>query len=82
MKTIIEKQILEWKEELKAHKERLAQAEQVVEQENKFISMIEGGIQAQEILLKKIESSDQPAYIEGQEPVQESKSTKTKGQPA
>jgi len=82
MKTIIEKQILEWKEELKAHKERLAQAEQVVEQENKFISMIEGGIQAQEMLLKKIESADQPAYIEGQEPVQESKSTKTKGQPA
>ena len=60
MKTIIEKQILEWKEELKAHKERLAQAEQVVEQENKFISMIEGGIQAQEMLLKKIESSNQP----------------------
>ena len=60
MKAIIEKQILEWKEELKAHKERLAQAEQVVEQENKFISMIEGGIQAQEMLLKKIESADQP----------------------
>ena len=60
MKPIIEKQILEWKEELKAHKERLAQAEQVVEQENKFISMIEGGIQAQEMLLKKIESTDQP----------------------
>jgi len=60
MKTIIEKQILEWKEELKNHKERLSQAEQVVEQETKFISMIEGGIQAQEMLLKKIESSDQP----------------------
>ena len=60
MKTIIENQILEWKEELKAHKERLQQAEQVVEQETKFISMIEGGIQAQEMLLKKIESEDQP----------------------
>ena len=60
MKTIIEKQILEWKEELKAHKERLEQANTVVEQETKFISMIEGGIQAQEMLLKKIESSDQP----------------------
>ena len=59
MKTLIEKQILEWKEELKNHKERLSQAEQVVEQETKFISMIEGGIQAQEMLLKKIESSDQ-----------------------
>ena len=64
MKPIIEKQILEWKEELKAHKERLAQAEQVVEQENKFISMIEGGIQAQEMLLKKIESTDQPSSTE------------------
>ena len=63
MKTIIEKQILEWKEELKTHKERLSQAEQVVEQETKFISMIEGGIQAQEMLLKKIESADQPTGI-------------------
>ena len=61
MKTIIEKQILEWKEELKTHKERLTQAESVVEQETKYISMIEGGIQAQEMLLKKIESSNQPS---------------------
>ena len=60
MKTIIEKQILEWKEELKVHKERLEQANTVAEQETKFISMIEGGIQAQEMLLKKIESSDHP----------------------
>ena len=54
MKTIIEKQILEWKEELKAHKERLEQAKNVVESETRFIAMIEGGIQAQEMLLKKI----------------------------
>ncbi len=60
MKTIIEKQILEWKEELKVHKERLEQAQAVVQQETKFISMIEGGIQAQEMLLKKIESEGQP----------------------
>ena len=60
MKTIIEKQILEWKEELRSHKERLEQANNVVESETKLISMIEGGIQAQEMLLKKIESSDQP----------------------
>ena len=60
MKSIVEKQILEWKEELKTHKERLTQAEQVVEQETKLIAMIEGGIQAQEMLLKKIESADQP----------------------
>ena len=63
MKTIIEKQILEWKEELKAHKERLEQAKNVVESETRFIAMIEGGIQAQEMLLKKIESSDQPTGI-------------------
>ena len=61
MKTIIEKQILEWKEELRTHKERLEQAQAVVDQETKIISMVEGGIQAQEMLLKKIESSDQPA---------------------
>jgi sugar-specific transcriptional regulator TrmB len=60
MKTIIEKQILEWKEELKTHKERLEQAKTVVEQENRFIAMVEGGIQAQEMLLKKIESANQP----------------------
>ena len=60
MKSIIEKQILEWKEELKVHKERLEQAKAVTEQETKFVAMVEGGIQAQEMLLKKIESSDQP----------------------
>ena len=60
MKAIIEKQLVQWKEELKVHKERLEQANTVAEQETKFISMIEGGIQAQEMLLKKIESSDQP----------------------
>ena len=61
MKAIIEKQILEWKEELKSHRERLQQASSVVEQENRFISMIEGGIQAQEMLLKKIEAASQPS---------------------
>tara|TARA_B100001248_G_scaffold192084_1_gene147254 strand:+ start:4333 stop:4560 length:228 start_codon:yes stop_codon:yes gene_type:complete len=53
MKSTIEKQILEWKEELKVHKERLDQAKVVVEQENRFIAMIEGGIQASQMLLKK-----------------------------
>ena len=67
MKTIIEKQILEWREELKVHKERLEQANTVAEQETKFISMIEGGIQAQEMLLKKIEPESQPINIEEQD---------------
>ena len=56
MQSITEKQILEWKEELKVHKERLEQAESVVKQETKFISMVEGGIQFGEMLLKKNES--------------------------
>ena len=60
MSAIAEKQVLQWKEELKTHKERLAQAESVVEQETKLIAMIEGGIQFGELLLKKNESSDQP----------------------
>nr|BAR30992.1 hypothetical protein [uncultured Mediterranean phage uvMED] len=56
-----EKQVLQWKEELKNHKDRLAQAEQVVEQETKLISMIEGGIQFGENLLKQNESINQPS---------------------
>ena len=60
MQSITEKQILEWKEELKVHKERLEQAQAVVEQETKYVSMCEGGIQFGEMLLKKNESSDQP----------------------
>ena len=53
MQSITEKQILEWKEELKVHKERLEQAQAVVEQETKFVSMCEGGIQFGEMLLKR-----------------------------
>ena len=59
MQNITEKQILEWKEELKVHKERLEQAETVVKQETRFIAMVEGGIQFGEMMLKKIESSNQ-----------------------
>ena len=76
MKTIIEKQILEWKEELKAHKERLAQANQVVEQETRFIAMIEGGIQAKEMLLKKIESVSLQEDKAEQEPQPKQKPSK------
>lgn len=48
-----QKQVLQWKEELKTHKERLAQAQAVVTQETQVISMIEGGIQFGENLLKQ-----------------------------
>ena len=61
MKAIIEKQILEWKEELTRQKTTKEQAEKVLEQTIKTIDMIEGGIQAQEMLLKKIESEGQPS---------------------
>ena len=60
MKPIIEKQLVQWKEELAKHVETRNQAQKVLEEETKTILMIEGGIQAQEMLLKKIESADQP----------------------
>ena len=63
MKNIIEKQILEWKEELAKQVQTKNQAEKVLAETNRAILMIEGGIQAKEMLLKKIESSDQPTGI-------------------
>ena len=78
MQTLIQKQILEWKEELKSHKERLDQAKIVVEQENKFIAMIEGGIQAQEMLLTKIEQESQPTDTTASKQPEQTKSSKSK----
>ena len=63
MKGIIEKQLVQWKEELAKHVETRNQAQKVLEDETKTILLIEGGIQAKEMLLKKIESSDQPTGI-------------------
>jgi len=63
MKGIIEKQLVQWKEELAKHIQTKNQAQRVLEEETKTILMIEGGIQAKEMLLKKIESSDQPTGI-------------------
>ena len=85
MRTIIEKQILEWQEELKSHKERLAQAKQVqtknqaekvLADTNQKILMIEGGIQAQEMLLKKIESTSQQLSKVEQDPKSKQKPSK------
>ena len=45
------------------NKQKLEQAQAVVEQEIKIISMVEGGIQFGEMLLKKTESSNQPTGI-------------------
>jgi hypothetical protein len=61
MNSIIEKQILEWKEELAKQIQKRDQANKVADEANRAILMIEGGIQAKEMLLKKIESSNQPS---------------------
>ena len=71
MKSIIEKQILEWKEELAKQVKTKDQAERVLAETNKTILMIQGGIQAKEMLLKKIEQESQPTGTV--ELVQESK---------
>ena len=70
MKPIIEKQLLQWKEELAKHVKNKDQAQRVLEEETKTILMIEGGIQAKEMLLKKIEQESQLTDIV--EPTQES----------
>ena len=74
MKSTIEKQILEWKEELKVHKERLDQAKVVVEQENRLIAMIEGGIQASQMLLKK--TNEQEEQVAKKEKAEDKKQVK------
>ena len=66
MNSIIEKQILEWKEELAKQVQKRDQANKVADEANRAILMIEGGLQAKEILLKKIESSNQQSDIMGQ----------------
>ena len=63
MKPIIEKQLVQWKEELAKHVEPRNQAQKVLEEETKTILLIEGGIQAKEMLLKKIEQESQPPGI-------------------
>ena len=81
MKAIIEKQLVQWKEELAKHVETRNQAQKVLEEETKTILLIEGGIQAKEMLLKKIEQESQQKDIKGQETISETKSSKIKGQP-
>ena len=63
MKAIIEKQLVQWKEELVKHVETRNQAQKVLEEETKTILLLEGGIQAKEMLLKKIEQESQPTGI-------------------
>ena len=60
MKSIIEKQLLEWKEELANQKQKQAQAQKVLQETNQSILLLEGGVQAKELLLRKIETESQP----------------------
>ena len=63
MKNIIEKQLIEWREELAKQKQKQIQALKVLEETNQSILMLEGGVQAKELLLKKIEQESQPTGI-------------------
>jgi len=60
MKNIIEKQILEWKEELDKQIKIRDNAQKVANETSRTILMIEGGLQAKEMLLRKIETESQP----------------------
>ena len=60
MKAIIEKQLVQWKEELAKQVKTKEQAEKVLMETNRAILLIEGGIQAKEMLLKKIEQESLP----------------------
>ena len=60
MKNLIQKQILEWKEELDKQIKIKDNAQKVAAEANRTILMIEGGLQAKEVLLKKIEQESLP----------------------
>ena len=61
MKEITQKQIIEWQAELDVQKQKKLQAEQVLDETNRTILMIEGGIQFGQLALTKNEKSNQPS---------------------
>lgn len=76
MKSIIEKQLLEWKEELANQKQKQVQAQKVLQETTQAIQMLEGGVQAKEMLLKKFELEDQQSNKEEQVRVSKPKPSK------
>lgn len=66
MKNLIEKQLVEWREELSKQRQKQAQAQKVLQETNQAILMLEGGVQAKEQLLKKFELLDQQSNKEEQ----------------
>ena len=63
MKNLIQKQILEWKEELDKQIKIRDNAQKVATETSRTILMIEVGLQAKEMLLKKIEQESLPTGI-------------------
>jgi len=76
MKQITEKQILEWKAELNVQRQKKLQAEQVLDEINRAILMIEGGIQFGDIALKKFLKEGQQLHKEDLETKSEIKQSK------
>ena len=67
MKSITEKQILEWKEELDKQTKTRDQAQRVLNESVQNINVLQGGIQFGEALLRKSESLDQELHKEEQD---------------
>ena len=63
MNTIIEKQILEWQEELSKQIKTRDHAKKVFEEAINNINALQGGVQFGELLLKNSGSLDQPTGI-------------------
>ena len=63
MKSIIEKQLVQWKEELAKQVKTRDHARKVFEEAINNINALQGGIQFGELLLKKNESLNQPTGI-------------------
>ena len=63
MKSITEKQIIEWREELAKQAKTRDHARKVLDEAVININVLQGGIQFGELLLKKNESSNQPTGI-------------------
>ena len=81
MKNLAEKQLLEWKEELSKQRLKQSQARKVLEETNQSILLLEGGVQAVEVLLKKIEQESQPTGTVELGTPQGKMSSKSKGSP-
>ena len=76
MKSITEKQIIQWKEELAKQIQQRDKAKKVFDECTNNINALQGGVQFGELLLKKNESLNQPTDITAQ--VQQSRKAPSK----